>query len=107
MNLEKLDTEKRNAATENLDTMSVMDILRVMNNEDKHVLEAVRQNLPQIEQAVELCYSALHNGGRMIYIGAGTSGRIGVMDAVECVPTFSSEQVQACMAGGASAFIKA
>lgn len=61
MNLEKLDTEKRNAATENLDTMSVMDILRVMNNEDKHVLEAVRQNLPQIEQAVELCYSALNN----------------------------------------------
>ena len=54
--------KKRNAATENLDTMSVMDILRVMNNEDRHVLEAVRQNLPQIEQAVELCYSALHNG---------------------------------------------
>lgn len=107
MNLEKLDTEKRSTATENLDTMSVMDILRVMNNEDRHVLEAVRKNLPQIEQAVELCYSALHNGGRMIYIGAGTSGRIGVMDAVECVPTFSSEQVKACMAGGASAFIRA
>lgn len=107
MNLEKLGTERRNTETESLDQMSVMEILKVMNSEDAHVLKAVKYNLPQIEKAIELCYASLHKGGRMIYIGAGTSGRIGVMDAVECIPTFSSEQVLACMAGGSAAFVKA
>ena len=107
MNLEKLGTERRNTETESLDQMSVMEILKVMNSEDAHVLKAVKYNLPQIEKAIELCYASLRKGGRMIYIGAGTSGRIGVMDAVECIPTFSSEQVLACMAGGSAAFVKA
>lgn len=107
MIVDKLKTEERNSRTTKLDDMSTSEILKVMNEEDLHVLRAVQENLPEIEKAVEYCYQSIHSGGRMIYMGAGTSGRIGVMDAVECIPTFSSENVIGCMAGGPSAFIRA
>jgi N-acetylmuramic acid 6-phosphate etherase len=91
-----------------MDLMSVGDLLLLMNNEDQKVLTAVREALPEIEETVKRVIQTLNNGGRLIYMGAGTSGRIGVMDAVECMPTFSTtDEVIAVMAGGESAFVKA
>ena len=92
----------------NLDALPVSEILSIMNEEDSRTVRAVHEALPDIEKAVKACIHTLKNGGRMIYVGAGTSGRIGVMDAVECMPTFSTEdEVIACMAGGSKAFVKA
>jgi N-acetylmuramic acid 6-phosphate etherase len=103
-----LDTEKRNPRTMNLDAMSTHDILTVMNEEDENVISAVRQAIPQIEQAVDLIVAALNAHGRVIYMGAGTSGRLGVLDAAECIPTFSADnQVIALLAGGNDAFVRA
>lgn len=98
-------TEQSNVKTTRLDEMSIREILTTMNEEDETIALAVRQVLPQIEKAVEKVANAFKVGGRLIYVGAGTSGRIGVMDAVECPPTFSTppEQVQAVLAGGAGA----
>lgn len=98
-------TEQSNVKTTRLDEMSIREILTTMNEEDETIALAVRQVLPQIEKAVEKVAHAFKIGGRLIYVGAGTSGRIGVMDAVECPPTFSTppEQVQAVLAGGAGA----
>ncbi|MHC8517694.1 N-acetylmuramic acid 6-phosphate etherase [Sporosarcina sp. ITBMC105] len=98
-------TEQSNVKTTRLDEMSIREILTTMNEEDETIALAVRQVLPQIEKAVEEVANAFKVGGRLIYVGAGTSGRIGVMDAVECPPTFSTppEQVQAVLAGGAGA----
>lgn len=109
MNLSALTTEARNARTAELDTMSVPDLLAVMNDEDQSVALAVREALPDIGRAVELIASSLRRGGRLVYLGAGTSGRIGLLDAVECSPTFSTppEQVIALLAGGAHAFMVA
>lgn len=107
--LQNLATEQRNPATMNLDVMSVREILEAMNREDRTVPEAVAQAIPQIEQAVDLIVSALSLGGRLIYVGAGTSGRLGILDAAECPPTFSSEpwQVQGFISGGHNAVFKA
>lgn len=98
-------TEQSNVKTTRLDEMSISEILTTMNEEDETIALAVRQVLPQIEKVVEKVANAFKIGGRLIYVGAGTSGRIGVMDAVECPPTFSTppEQVQAVLAGGAGA----
>lgn len=107
--LSTLTTEQRNRHSMNIDNLSTADILKVMNNEDLTVAKSVQMVLPKIEQAVNLVYESLSNDGRLIYVGAGTSGRLGILDAVECPPTFSTdpEMVQAIMAGGQSAFIEA
>lgn len=107
--LEHLTTEERNERTMNLDQMSVEQFLQVMNEEDATVAQAVRKQIPQIAKAVERIVAAFRGGGRLIYMGAGTSGRIGLLDAVECPPTFgtSPDQVIGLIAGGEHAFIKA
>lgn len=108
-NISTLTTEMRNKYSAHIDNMSTIDILKTINNEDKTVAYRVEDVLPEIEAAVELIHQALVNGGRLFYIGAGTSGRIGILDAVECPPTYSNppELVQAIIAGGNNAFIKA
>lgn len=107
--LEKLMTEARNKKTTNLDLMSVREILKCMNHEDQSVPKAVSKALTKIEQVVLLAISAFQSGGRLIYMGAGTSGRLGVLDAVECVPTFSMspEKVVGLIAGGGRALTEA
>lgn len=109
MGLENLVTERRNERTRLLDDMSTLGLLQVMNEEDAKVATAVHKVLPQVSKAVEMIAKARMMGGRLIYIGAGTSGRIGLLDAVECPPTFGVEpdEVVGLIAGGANAFIKA
>ncbi|WP_104091598.1 N-acetylmuramic acid 6-phosphate etherase [Arthrobacter sp. GMC3] len=109
MDLQSLTTESANSRTSALDTMSVPEILFAMNDEDALVATAVRAEVQHIASAVELIVKARGQGGRLIYMGAGTSGRIGLLDAVECPPTFSTlpEEVQGLMAGGEGAFIRA
>ncbi|WP_137625976.1 N-acetylmuramic acid 6-phosphate etherase [Lactiplantibacillus pingfangensis] len=105
MDLAKLTTETRNQKTMALDTMSTHDILALMNQEDQRVPQAVAQALPAIESAVTVIAANFKQGGRLFYMGAGTSGRLGVLDAAECVPTFGTdpEMVQGLIAGGMSA----
>ncbi|QNR20964.1 N-acetylmuramic acid 6-phosphate etherase [Exiguobacterium sp. Helios] len=107
--LEKLATERRNERTMSLDDMSVEDILTVMNEEDQTVASVIRQEIPVIKQVVDRVVQSFQSGGRLIYIGAGTSGRLGVLDAAECVPTFgvSPDMVVGLIAGGERALIKA
>lgn len=103
-NLGALVTEAR-SPYHDLDALSVEEILTVINNEDRRVAEAVAKELPKIAKVVKAIVKAFEEGGRLIYVGAGTSGRLGVLDASECPPTFgvSSEQVDAIIAGGDSA----
>lgn len=100
--LAQLITEQRNPYTMNIDTLSALEIVQKMNNEDQKVALAVRENLPQIALAVENIVHAFQQGGRLVYIGAGTSGRLGVLDASECPPTFGvpAEMVVGIIAGG-------
>jgi len=107
--LEHLTTETRNEKTMNLDEMSILDFLTTMNEEDEKVASAIKKELPSIAKAVEAIIKAKKQGGRLIYIGAGTSGRIGLLDAVECPPTFGTnpDEVIGLIAGGEKAFIKA
>jgi len=106
--LKELTTEERNAASLKIDAESILGALRIINNEDKKVALAVESQIPFIAQAVELVVRALRNGGRLIYVGAGTSGRLGVLDAVECVPTFGTEpdSIQGIIAGGEKAMFR-
>jgi N-acetylmuramic acid 6-phosphate etherase len=108
-NLELLTTESRNQQTMQIDTAEAIDILRIMNEQDQLVALAVKEVLPEVEAAVQFVFESFKNGGRLIYLGAGTSGRLGVLDAVECPPTFSTEpeMVVGLMAGGEGAFLKA
>ncbi|MBR5526539.1 MAG: N-acetylmuramic acid 6-phosphate etherase [Brochothrix sp.] len=103
--IEHLNTEKRNEKTADLDQMSVLEILTVMNQEDETIPKAIAKELPAIEKMVKAVITAFEKGGRLFYIGAGTSGRLGILDAVECVPTFGTEpeMVQGLIAGGAKA----
>lgn len=105
MNLENLTTEKRNMNTMNLDQLSVKEALVRMNEEDQKVALAVKEALPEIEKVTTQIIESFNKGGRLIYMGAGTSGRLGVLDAAECVPTFgvSPEMVQGLIAGGEQA----
>ncbi|HFI0682758.1 TPA: N-acetylmuramic acid 6-phosphate etherase [Streptococcus suis] len=107
--LEGLSTETRNPLTMALDTMSVKEILTVMNEEDAKVPAAIQPALPDIEAAVLAIDEAFKAGGRLIYMGAGTSGRLGILDAVECVPTFGTpaDMVQGLIAGGEKAVMAA
>ena len=102
MDFSKLTTEQRNSATANIDKCSTLEMVRLINDEDKKISAAVEKVLPQIAKAVDLIANKLESGGRLIYIGAGTSGRLGVLDASECPPTFgvSPEMVQGIIAGG-------
>ena len=105
MSLDSLLTEQRNAAAENLDALSTFEMLRVINHEDHKVADAVGRALPLIAKAVDAITERIEAGGRMFYIGAGTSGRLGVLDASECPPTFSVsyDLVQGIIAGGEKA----
>ena len=109
IDLAKLTTESRNPRTMNLDEMSPLQLVSVMNQEDLCVVSAVKAVLPQVATAVQWAKEALEVGGRLIYFGAGTSGRLGVLDAVECSPTFgvSSDVVVGLIAGGERAFVRA
>ncbi len=101
----KLATETRNQKTMALDDMNVMEVLQTMNEEDKNVPLAIEAALPQVKTVVEQIIQSFNNKGRLLYIGAGTSGRLGVLDAAECVPTFGTdpEMVQGLIAGGMKA----
>ena len=100
--LSTLITEKRNPNSMHVDSLSALEIVQLMNEEDKQVPLAIEKCLPQIAQAVECIVAAFQQGGRLVYIGAGTSGRLGVLDASECPPTFgvSPEMVKGIIAGG-------
>ena len=100
--LSTLITEQRNPNSMHVDSLSALEIVQLMNDEDKQVPLAIEKCLPQIAQAVERIVAAFQKGGRLVYIGAGTSGRLGVLDASECPPTFgvSPEMVKGIIAGG-------
>ena len=103
--LKTAKTEQRNPKSRGLDRKSTMEVLRALNREDSRVAPAVRRELPKIARAVDAIEKAVRTGGRLIYVGAGTSGRLGVLDAAECPPTFGTppSMVRALIAGGARA----
>ena len=109
LTLDNLLTEARNPQTMELDSMTPLEIVTAMNREDARVPESIRPQLPNIAQCVAWATEAIRTGGRLIYMGAGTSGRLGVLDAVECPPTFgvSPDVVVGLIAGGERAFVKA
>ncbi len=109
VDLRRLSTEKSNSASAGLDRKSALEIARIINREDAKVAGAVKRALPQIAQAIDLIAAALADGGRLIYVGTGTSGRIAALDAVECPPTFDVDPrlVQFIIAGGPRALASA
>jgi len=109
LKIEALTTEMRNEKSMNIDQLSTREILETINDEDKKVAGCVEAVLPEIAATVDIVYQSLLNGGRLIYVGAGTSGRLGILDAVECPPTYrtSPELVQGIMAGGSRALVEA
>ena len=108
LDINGLGTEQRNDKTKDLDLMSTMEIIQIMNEEDLNVVAGVKKALPQIEKVVGVMQETLKNGGRIVYVGAGTSGRTGIIDAVECGPTFScTYEYLGLIAGGYGAIVKA
>ena len=109
MNLGSLVSESRNPATMNLDEMTTLEMVASFNHEDSKVPEAIRAVLPEVAQAVDMAAASFKAGGRLIYLGAGTSGRLGVLDASECPPTFGVPHglVVGLIAGGPGALLKA
>jgi N-acetylmuramic acid 6-phosphate etherase len=109
MNLEGLLTEQRNPASQTIDAVSTEEMLRIINDEDRRVADAVAAEVPKIAAAVDAVVEAFRAGGRLFYIGAGTSGRLGVLDASECPPTFNvpPDLVQGIIAGGEAALSRA
>jgi N-acetylmuramic acid 6-phosphate etherase len=107
--ISKLQTEQTNENSANLDRMSALEIVTVINREDQSVAKAVEKALPEIARAVDVISKALAQGGRLFYVGAGTSGRLGILDASECPPTFGTdpELVQGLIAGGEAALVNA
>jgi N-acetylmuramic acid 6-phosphate etherase len=107
--IKALLTEQPNPATERIDTLPTLEMLGVINAEDRKIAGAVAAELPNIARAVDAIVGAFRNGGRLFYIGAGTSGRLGVLDAAECPPTFNvpPDLVQGIIAGGESALSRA
>ncbi len=105
----ELLTEQRNPASAQIDELSTQEILALINREDAKVAQAVEEELPNITQAVDLVVGIIRQGGRLFYLGAGTSGRMGILDAAECPPTFNTPPtlVQALIAGGANAVFQA
>jgi len=106
--LGKLTTEQRNPRSARLDRLPVEGVLRVINREDSRVAAAVKKEIPSIRRAVKMIASALDSGGRLFYVGAGTSGRLGVLDAAECPPTFGTNpaKIRAIVAGGKKAVFR-
>lgn len=106
--IKDLITESRNPATMAIDAKSTLEILQLINNEDRRIPDIVAAELPHIAAAVELLVAAFKNGGRLFYIGAGTSGRLGVLDASECPPTYGTdpEMIQGLIAGGFKALVR-
>ncbi|MBX3065008.1 MAG: N-acetylmuramic acid 6-phosphate etherase [Anaerolineae bacterium] len=102
-------TEAQNPSTAQIDSLPTLDVLRLIHEQDEAAVRAVQQALPAIARAVDMIAKQLAQGGRLFYVGAGTSGRLGVLDAVECAPTFSvdAELVQGVLAGGLTAFTNA
>ena len=109
IDLSQMVTESRNPASAEIDTLSTLEMLQVINQEDQKVALAVNQVIPQIAQAVDAITNAFSKGGRLIYMGAGTSGRLGILDASECPPTYGShpDMVIGLIAGGHKAILKA
>lgn len=109
IDLTSMITESRNPASADIDSLPTLDMLRVINREDQTVALAVEKTLPQVAQVVDAVAQAFRVGGRLIYMGAGTSGRLGILDASECPPTFGTpaEQVVGLIAGGHKAILKA
>ena len=109
LNLNGMTTERRNPRTMNLDTMTELEIVSAINEEDARVPLAIAKKLPEIAQAAHWAVEAFEQGGRLFYMGAGTSGRLGVLDAAECPPTFGVDpgMVVGLIAGGEKAFLKA
>lgn len=109
LNLSKLTTESRNQNTLYIDKVSTIEMVKKINDEDKKVAEAVEKELPQIAKAIDGIVDRIHKGGRLIYMGAGTSGRLGILDASECPPTYgvSEDLVQGLIAGGYEAIFRA
>ncbi len=109
IDLTTLVTESRNVASENIDMLSTIDMLKVINQEDQKVALAVEAIIPEIAKVVDLIAEAFQSGGRLIYTGAGTSGRLGILDASECPPTYGSDPdlVIGLIAGGHKAILKA
>ena len=107
--IKSLSTEARNENSYNIDTKSTKEILKIINNEDKKVAYAIEEGLDDIEKIVNVVVDSFNKGGRLIYVGAGTSGRMGLIDAVECRPTYSvpDDMVMGIMAGGKEAFVRA
>ena len=109
LDLQKISTERRNPASAHIDELSTLDMVKIVNDEDKRVALAVEKILPEIAKAVEIITDRLSKGGRLFYLGAGTSGRLGILDASECPPTYGVEPelVQGVIAGGVPAIFKA
>ena len=109
LNLEKLSTEARNPASSRIDKLVTLSMMRVMNDEDQKTALAVKAILPDIARAVDVIAARLKTGGRLFYMGSGTSGRLGILDAVECPPTYSTDPdlVQGLIAGGKEAIFRA
>lgn len=108
-NIKALSTEARCSSSKDIDTKSTKEICEIINSEDKMVAHAVEKELDNIAKVIDMVVKSFQDGGRLVYVGAGTSGRIGLIDAVECRPTFScsDEMVQCVMAGGKDAFVRA
>src|SRR5256885_16167143 len=106
--LEHLLTEQPNPASEGIDALPSEEIVRIINREDHKVAGAVERELATIARAVDVIVGAFERGGRLFYVGAGTSGRLGVLDAAECAPTFNvpPEMVQGIIAGGEAALAR-
>ena len=109
LSLDSLDTERRNINTMNLDELSAVEIIEKINQEDEKIADCVKPAIPEIGKAVEFAVDSIKRGGRLIYIGAGTSGRLGILDASECPPTYGVpfDMVIGIMAGGDKAMRKA
>lgn len=109
VDIPELETEQHNSASAALDTLTALEIARVLNAEDQKVAAAVEQALPQIAQAIDIIANAILSGGRLIYVGAGTSGRLAALDASECPPTFGidAKTIQYVIAGGPKALSRA
>lgn len=109
IDLTKIATEKNNSATKQIDKLSTIKMLKVINDEDKKVAQAIEKALPAIAKAVDMVTACLEHGGRLFYLGAGTSGRLGILDAVECPPTYRTDPglVIGLIAGGEPAIFRA
>ena len=109
MDLNSINTEQRNSKTTHIDTMSTLDMVKLINEEDKKVAIAVGEEAEHIAAAVDVIANQLGQGGRLVYVGCGTSGRLGILDAVECPPTYSTdpEEVIGLIAGGNEAIFRA